>query len=68
MARVMVGLLAAVSAVTSAIVGLVHGDLIWPVLGILGVAAGLVASAGAVKKISATSLSALLYITFSDEG
>jgi hypothetical protein len=48
--RVMVGLLAAVGAVTSGIVGAVHGDLMWLMLAVAGLAAGLVAYVGAVKK------------------
>jgi len=43
MPRTMVGLLAAVATAMSALVGLVHGQLVWVIIGDAAVAAGLAA-------------------------
>ena len=46
MPRTMVGLLAAVATAMSAFVGLVHGQLVWMIIGGAAVAAGLDAYCG----------------------
>jgi len=47
MPRSMVGLLVAVGAAMSALVGLVHSDLVWAIIAVAALAAGLAAYAAA---------------------